>query len=295
MSFANLKKNSKQTLQELAEKLQNVDKRGSSDDNRFWKLTVDKANNGSAVIRFLPPKEGESDPFIKVWDHFFKGPGGTYAEKSLTTIGLDDPVSELNSRDWNSGSEENKEKARKRKRQTSFISNIYVESDPANTENEGKVFLFQYGKKIFDKIMDVMNPSFAGDDPINPFDFWEGASFKLRAHDADGGFRSYEKSAFAAPKPLHSDDKVLESIYDQLYSLQDLIAPSKFKSYDELQAKLNKVLGLTGNGQSNDAPSQSPREPGKTAPAAQLKSSPMIDDDDDDDLAAIRKLIESDD
>jgi len=213
-------------------------------DDREWRPGVDKAGNGYAVIRFLPPPPNEDMPFVRVFSHGFKGPTGSwYIENSLTTIGQQDPVGEYNSQLWNSGLESDKEIARAQKRRLTYISNVYVITDQMNPENEGKVFLFKYGKKIFDKLNDAMNPTFPGDQPINPFDFWAGANFKLKIRNVEG-YRNYDKSELDSPLPLSNDDDKLEAIWKQEYSLQEFLAPSNFKSYAELKEKLNRVLGL---------------------------------------------------
>src|SRR5210317_2517738 len=211
MSFENLKRNREQ----ISKLIQAAEQAGggsteqkSYGDDRLWKPTVDKAGNGYAILRFLPSAEGQDVPWVRYWDHGFKGPTGQwYIEKSLTSIGQQDPVSEYNSVLWNSGRDEDKETARKQKRRLHYVSNILVESDPANPQNEGKVFLFTYGKKIHDKIMDLMQPQFADEDPVNPFDFWEGASFKLKIRNVEG-YRNYDKSEFASPTALSEDDEV---------------------------------------------------------------------------------------
>ena len=196
-SFASLKKNSKSQFDKLVTEVQklNAPTQGSQEDNRLWKPEVDKAGNGYAIIRFLPAPDGEDKPYVRIWDHGFQGPGGWYIEKSLTTLGQKDPVSEYNSQLWNSGIEANKELVRKYKRRLSFISNIYVVKDPAHPENEGKVMLYKYGKKIWDKIELAMNPEFEDEQKINPFDFWEGANFKLKIRNVEG-YRNYDKSEF---------------------------------------------------------------------------------------------------
>lgn len=246
MSFANLKRN-RNSISELVSAAQSADaptEKKSYADERQWKPTVDKAGNGYAVIRFLPAPEGNELPWVRYWDHGFKGVTGQwYIEKSLTSIGQQDPVSEYNSVLWNSGSDDMKEVARKQKRRLHYVSNIYVESDPANPQNEGKVFLFTFGKKIYDKIMDVMQPQFADEDPVNPFDFWDGASFKLKIRNVEG-YRNYDKSEFASPSPLKGgDEDELEQIYESLYDLNEFTDPKNYKSYDELKARLMLVLG----------------------------------------------------
>lgn len=246
MSFANLKRN-RNSISNLvsAANVDNAPKdKKSYADERQWKPTVDKAGNGYAVIRFLPAAEGNELPWVRYWDHGFKGPTGQwYIEKSLTSVGQQDPLGELNSRLWNSGIESDKETARTQKRRLHYVANVLVESDPANPANEGKVFLYTFGKKIFDKVMDVMQPQFADEEPINPFDFWEGASFKLKIRNVEG-YRNYDKSEFASPAPLMSgDDSELEQVYEGLYDLNEFTDPSNYKSYDELAARLAMVLG----------------------------------------------------
>ena len=246
MSFSSLKQNKGSAFANLQKQLEETTKVGSVDE-RFWKLTTDKAGNGFAVIRFLPASEGEDMPFVKLYSHAFQGPGGWYIENSLTTLGKKDPLGEYNRELWNSGDEELRNQVRKQKRKLSYYSNIYVVKDPGNPENEGKVFLFRYGKKIHDKIMDVVN----GDEieqreGINPFDFWSGANFKLRAKKV-AGYPNYDSSEFQDPGTLENlDDAQLESIWNREHKLQGLIAEDQFKSYEQLQERLNLVLNLKG-------------------------------------------------
>ena len=241
---------------DLKEKAMNMDslvgagnkeiKKESYGDDRMWKPTVDKAGNGYAVIRFLPAVEGDDLPWAKYWDHFFKGPTGLwYVEKSLTTIGKDDPVSELNSKLWNNGTEEGKATARKQKRGLHYVSNIYVVSDPENPENNGKTFLYQYGAKIFEKVMDAMQPKFADETAVNPFDMWKGSNFKLKIAKV-AGYRNYDRSEFGPAEALAEDAK-LEAIYNAEHSLKEFTDPSTFKSYDELKVNLTRVLGEGGH------------------------------------------------
>tara|TARA_B100001250_G_scaffold406340_1_gene425213 strand:- start:18 stop:923 length:906 start_codon:yes stop_codon:yes gene_type:complete len=247
MSFATLKKasssaNALSKLTQEIEKLNQPQRTGA--DERLWKPELDKSGNGFAVIRFLPAPNGEDMPWAKVWSHAFKGPGGQwYIENSLTTLGKDDPVGELNRELWNSGRDTDKEIARAQKRKLSYYSNIYVVSDPAHPENEGKVFLYKYGKKIFDKLVEAMQPAFADETPLDPFNFWKGADFKLKIRKLDG-YWNYDKSEFAAPATLgdFSDDK-LEKIWEQSYSLAEFEAPKNFKSYEDLKKRLDLVLG----------------------------------------------------
>jgi len=247
MSFAQMKKSAGNfsKLAEQLEKTSSPSTQNSGEDNRFWKPEVDKAGNGYAVIRFLPAPEGEDIPWVRLWDHGFQGPGGWYIENSLTTLNKPDPVSEYNSKLWNSGVEANKEIVRKQKRRLKYIANIYVVSDPKHPENEGKVFLYQFGKKIFDKINEAMNPAFEDETPINPFDFWSGANFKLKIRQVEG-YRNYDKSEFDSSTQLLDSDDDMEGIWKTEYSLQEFLDPKNFKSYEQLQARLNKVLGLTG-------------------------------------------------
>jgi len=218
----------------------------SNDDGREWKPTVDQAGNGYAVIRFLPPAKGEDQYWARLWTHGFQGPTGKwYIENSLTTLGKQDPVSELNSELWNSGVESNKDIARKQKRRQSFYSNILVVKDPSNPESEGNVYLYRYGKKIFDKIQDLLKPEFEDETPVNPFDFWEGRNFKLKIRQVEG-FRNYDKSEFESSDSVVADnDEAIEAIWNQQHSLQEIVDPKNFKSYDELKKKLDMVLGST--------------------------------------------------
>ena len=245
MSFNDLKKQS--SLGSLTSKLvKEVEKMNSGGgaagaDERLWNPAVDKTGNGYAVIRFLPAPEGEDLPWVKLFSHAFQGPGGWYIENSLTTINQKDPLGELNRSLWNSGNDADKDTVRKQKRKLSFYANIYVVRDPANPDNEGKVFLYKFGKKIFDKIMDVMQPEFEDETPINPFDFWQGANFKLKIVKKDG-FWNYDKSEFDSLAPLLDDDDALEAIWKKEYSLAAVTAPDQFKSYDALKKRLDAVL-----------------------------------------------------
>jgi len=245
MSFAALKKRSKskKNVSEMMEKLNQAS--GSSNsyvDDRYWKLERDKSGNGYAIIRFLDSPNEEDYPFVKMYTHGFKGKGGWYIENSLTTIGKQDPVSEANSELWNSGIDSNKQIARDRKRRLQYISNIYVEKDSAHPENEGKVFLFKYGKSIFDMIQAAASPEFEDETPVNVFDLFNGANFKLKARKADG-FVKYDKSTFEEPSQWLKDESEMETLYNGLYSLQAEITEDKFKSYDELKKKFLRVTG----------------------------------------------------
>jgi len=245
MSFQNLKRNSS-NLEKLTKAVEALNQSNNFDQDKYWKCETDKAGNGYAVIRFLPasPIDGDDGlPWIKLFSHGFQGPGGWYIENSLTTFNEKDPVSEYNSQLWNSGIEANKEIARKQKRKLSYISNIYVVDDPKNPENNGKVFLFKYGKKIFEKITQAMNPEFEDEQAINPFDLWNGANFKLKIRKVEG-YQNYDKSEFDKPGPLKESDAELEKIWNQENSLNELLDRKNFKSYDQLKDRLNKVLGL---------------------------------------------------
>ena len=243
-NFASLKKSRSGSFDKLNSQLQKMNTSGgnNSKDDDMWKLEVDKAGNGYAVLRFLPAPSGEDMPFVRIWDHGFQGPGGWYIENSLTTLGQKDPVGEVNRRLWNSGRDSDKETARKQKRKLSYYSNIYVVKDPAHPENEGKVFLFKFGKKIFDKILNAMQPEFEDEEPINPFDFWGGANFRLKIRKVEG-YWNYDKSEFDSPSPLFDDDDALEALWKKEYSLSAIVAPDQFKSYDDLEKRLNYVLG----------------------------------------------------
>ena len=258
---------------------------GSKDDTRFWQPEVDKAGNGMAIIRFLPAPAADGDdalPWVRVFNHGFQGPGGWYIENSLTTLNQKDPVSEYNSILWNSGIEANKEIARKQKRRLTYISNILVVSDPKHPENEGQIKLYKFGKKIFDKISEAMNPEFADETPLNPFDFWEGANFKIKIRQVEG-YRNYDKSEFDSITAVDGDDAALEAIWKKEYSLKEFLEPKQFKSYDTLKAKLDKVLGLDGV-----APVKTKAEDTILTPA---KSAPSLNENDEE-LDYFRSLAE---
>jgi hypothetical protein len=247
MSFADLKKQSKlgSLTQKLVKEVEKMNNAGGSGDDRLWKLEVDKGGNGYAVIRFLPAPNGEDLPFVKLYSHAFQGPGGWYIENSLTTLGQKDPVSEYNTMLWNNGTDAGKDAARKQKRKLTYIANIYVVKDPANPENEGKVMLYKFGKKIFDKITAAMQPEFEDEEAIDPFDFWQGANFKLKAKNV-AGYRNYDSSEFARQDALLDDDDAMEAIWKKEYSLEEFVAADQFKSYDDLKKRLDYVLGIKG-------------------------------------------------
>jgi hypothetical protein len=236
------------SLMKEVEKIANPQSESRGADDRYWQPEVDKAGNGYAVIRFLAPPKGEELPWVRVWNHGFKGPSGKwYIENSLTTLGKADPVSEYNTELWNSGSEANKEIARQQKRKLSYITNILIVKDPAHPENEGKVFLYKFGKKIFDKIKDVAEPQFEDEKPINPFDFWEGANFKLKIRNVEG-YRNYDKSEFDSISSISDSDDAIEAIWNKQHSLTQFLDEKHFKSYDELKKKFEMVMGLNGGG-----------------------------------------------
>ena len=247
MSFADMKKKRGAKLQSLLKETAklNAPARGQGDDDRFWRPELDKSGNGMAVVRFLPAPEKEDLPWARSWNHGFQGPGGWYIENSLTTLGQKDPVSEHNSTLWNSGIEANKEVARKQKRRLNYTANVYILKDPAHPENEGTIKLYRFGKKIFDKINDLMNPEFEDESPVNPFDLWAGANFKMKIRKVEG-YSNYDKSEFEASSALLEDDDKMEEIWKSENSLKELVSEDKFKSFDELQTKLNRVLGLGG-------------------------------------------------
>ena len=249
MSFAALKKrsNSKKDVDQMMEKLNAAaGAKQSFIDDRYWKLERDKSSNGYAIIRFLDSPEKEDFPFVKIYTHGFKGKGGWYIENSLTTISQQDPVSEANSELWNSGIDSNKQIARDRKRRLQYISNIYVVQDQAHPENEGKVFLFKYGKSIFDMIQAAGEPQFEDETPVNVFNLYNGANFKLKARKADG-FVKYDKSTFEESSQWLKDESEMETLYNGLYSLEAEIGEDKFKSYDELKKKFARVIGVSGD------------------------------------------------
>jgi len=250
-SFANLKRNRSdiKTLTKAIEATSQPAEAGSKDDTRFWQPEVDKAGNGMAVIRFLPAPAVDGDdalPWVRTFSHGFQGPGGWFIDNCLTTLNEKCPVCEHNNTLWNSGIEANKEIARKQKRKLSYVANILVVSDPTNPSNEGQIRLYKFGKKIFDKITEAMNPEFADETPVNPFDLWEGANFKLKIRNVEG-YRNYDKSEFAtASALLEGDDAKLEELWKKEYSLKEFTEKKQFKPYDQLKSRLDKVLGFEG-------------------------------------------------
>tara|TARA_B100000780_G_C21078761_1_gene434363 strand:- start:234 stop:1121 length:888 start_codon:yes stop_codon:yes gene_type:complete len=291
MGFADLKKNRSGMMDKMLSTAKSAGgEKKSYGDDRIWKPSVDKAGNGYAVLRFLPAAEGENDPWIQYWDHGFKGPTGRwYIERSLTSLGQDDPCSELNSKLWNSGRDEDKATVRTQKRRLHYVSNVQIVEDPSNPANNGKVMLFVYGKKIFDIILDAMQPQFADEDPINPFDFWDGADFKLKIRQVEG-YRNYDKSEFAKPSALNDDDAVLESLYKKLHSLAEFNGPSNYKSYADLKTKLMQVLGQDGMAMST-AEHVSLDVTEEPAPLKQqVAAATTADDSEDDTLSYFNQL-----
>ena len=294
-SFANLKRgrNDFEKLTKAIEaSTQSNSEAGSKDDTRFWQPEVDKAGNGMAVIRFLPAPAADGDdalPWVRVFSHGFQGPGGWFIDNCLTTLNEKCPVCEHNNTLWNSGIEANKDIARKQKRKLSYIANILVISDPSNPSNEGQIRLFKFGKKIFDKITEAMNPDFADETPVNPFDLWEGANFKLKIRNVEG-YRNYDKSEFADKSALfEGDDAKLEDLWKKEYGLKEFAEKKQFKSYEQLKGRLDKVLGIEGT----------PAPKTKAADSASV----MKEDDDvpfdtssaeDDDLDYFKSLAQQD-
>jgi hypothetical protein len=292
-SFANLKRN-RSSLEKLTKALESntqSTESNSKDDNRFWQPSVDKAGNGMAVIRFLPAPAVDGDeglPWVRIFHHGFQGPGGWLIDNCLTTVNEKCPVCEHNSTLWNSGVEANKDIARKQKRKLSYIANIYVVSDPSNPENEGKIKLFKFGKKIFDKITEAMNPEFADETPVNPFDLWEGANFKLKMRNVEG-YRNYDKSEFADKSALlDGDDEKLEELWKSEFSLKEFTEKKHFKAYDQLKARLDKALGFE-----SIAPKTKAEDfVAKTSPDLEEASSFNTSGIDDDDLDYFKSLAE---
>ena len=280
-SFANLKRNSN-SFEKLSKAVEatSAGTENSKDDNRFWQPEVDKAGNGMAIIRFLPAPAVDGDdalPWVRTFSHGFQGPGGWFIDNCLTTLNEKCPVCEHNNTLWNSGIEANKDVARKQKRKLSYLANIFVVSDPSNPSNEGQIKLYKFGKKIFDKITEAMNPEFADETPVNPFDMWEGANFKLKIRNVEG-YRNYDKSEFADVSALlDGNDEKLEELWKKQFSLKDFTERKNFKPYDQLKGRLDKVLGFTG------------------APIAKTKAEDTVASFKDDVSVLDSKISESDD
>lgn len=305
LDFKDLKKNRVQSTQSLIEQVDKLASPFSGEefprDSRIWYPETDKAGNGSAIIRFMPAPKGEDAPFVRLWHHHFKGPTGkTYSENSLTTIGKKDPVGEYNSVLWKEGSDECKKQARDQKRKLTYYANIMVLKDPMKPENNGKVFLFRFGKKVFDKVMASLKPTSVLDDPVNPFDFWEGANFRVRIANVDG-YRNYDQSTFDSPSQfLDGDDEALKKVWESLYSLDEFIAPDKFKSYEILKSKFEEVMGLgetrdSGTVGVSEEPSRPTTKPTKKASKPEPERLPddPADGDDDDVMSEITSMLKT--
>tara|TARA_Y100001935_G_scaffold16769_1_gene12407 strand:+ start:36187 stop:37071 length:885 start_codon:yes stop_codon:yes gene_type:complete len=294
MSFETLKRNRGANINKIIQAAESANggETKSYADDRIWKPTVDKAGNGYAVIRFLPGKDGEI-PFVRYWDHGFKGPTGMwYIENSLTSIGQNDPVGELNSKLWNSGIESDKEKARAQKRRLHYVTNIYVANDPSAPHNEGKVFLYKFGKKIFDKIYDLMNPAFADEKPIDPFDMWEGADFKLKIRNVEG-YRNYDKSEFTSPvQLLDGNEDQLKTVYEGMHDLTEFTNPKNYKTYDELKTKLMRVLGEEATAGAYTVKEEI--QINEPVPAIEPVSAAEMDDEAQDTMSYFAKLAKED-
>jgi len=298
-SFSSLRNNTSTAFAKLTEEVAKLNSNAPQEDERFWKPSVDKAGNGFAIIRFLPAAASEDVPFVRIWDHAFKGSGGWYIEKSLTTLGEADPVSEYNMELWNTGIESNKKIVRDQKRRLSFISNIYIVKDSANPDNEGKVFLYRYGKKIFDKVNAAMHPEFEDEKPLNPFDLWEGANFKLKIRKVEG-YQNYDKSEFDTPSRLFDSDQELEDVWNKEHALQPFLARTEFKTYDQLKARLYKVLGLDGSAPkpsttADDNEVHPPSYKARAAASAAAISMATVNDvgdDDDDSINFFKKMVD---
>lgn len=303
MSFSDLKKKSSlgSLTSKLVQEVEKMNSSGGSSDERLWKPEVDKAGNGFAVIRFLSAPQGEDLPWAKVYTHAFQGSGGWFIDNCLTTINQNCPVCEANRELWNTGSKANQEIVRDRKRKLSYYSNIYVVQDKAHPENEGKVFLYKYGKKIFDKIMAAMKPEFDDETPINPFDFWEGANFKVKITKKDG-YWNYDKSEFSSPEPLFDDDDAMEAVWKKTYSLAEFTDAEKMKSYEQLDARLKAVLGKKPVQQDESfedededrgpVPTAEEVVQGKSGGTHAVSRSSSFDEEEDDALSYFQKLAE---
>lgn len=301
LSFAEMKKQRTGARDKITEQLNKMNTNGNiQQDDRIWYPDTDKAGNGFAIVRFLPAPKGEDVPFVRLWQHSFKGPSGVwYIENSLTTIGQQDPIAEYNNELWNSTTDDDspaRKQVRNQKRKLIYIANVYIVKDPANPENEGKVKLFKFGKKVFDKLNEAMNPQYEDEDAMNPFDLWEGANFKIKIRQVDG-YRNYDKSEFGEIEPLKEDDDEMAEIWEQCHSLQEQIAPDKFKTYEQLRVALDKALKTApkkAKADEEDAPfeteeveeEEKPKAKKVTAkklPETKAKKAPKVEDDEEDD------------
>ena len=295
-SFAALRKN-RNSIDRLVQESQKLNTQATTNNNkdtRFWQATVDKAGNGFSIIRFLPESNGEDLPWVRLFSHGFQGPGGWYIENSLTTLNQKDPCGEINSKLWNNGTDTGKEQARKQKRRLQYISNIYIVKDSGNPENEGKVFLYKFGKKIFDKCNEAMQPAFEDETPINPFDFYTGADFKLKIRKVEG-YRNYDKSEFDSQSEfLDGDDDELEAVWNKQYSLQEFVAPDQFKSYAELETRLVRVLGLDGSVSAPKTVLAVDNTVTEPPVMRQASAATTVEDDVDESLSFFEKLADED-
>lgn len=310
MDFSKLKKSSGSNLDKLSKAVTAMSASNQNDDSsEYWKCELDKSGNGYAVIRFLPtpPSDVDSDglPWVKYYDHGFQGPGGWYIEKSLTSIGLDDPLGKYNSELWETGVESNKEQARKQKRRLHYVSNIYIIKDTKHPENEGKVFKYTYGKKIFEKVTQAMNPQFEDDKPIDPFDLWSGANFKLKIRKVDG-YQNYDLAEFDGASSLFDDDDKLEKVWKSEMSLKDILEPKNFKDYATLDARLKRVLGQSTQSKYKTAEDYTVKSledieddnflstVTEKKTTAAFSSTPVVDDEEDSDMDYFKNLIDGD-
>jgi len=294
MSFANLKRN-KNTLEKFSKAIESLSEKNSGSDDRFWQPDVDKAGNGMAIIRFLPAAEIDGEdglPWVRIFSHGFQGTGGWFIENCLTTLNEKCPACEHNSTLWNSGIESNKDIVRKQKRKLNYVSNILVISDPKNPENEGKVFLFKYGKKIFDKLHEAMNPAFEDETAINPFDFWEGANFKLKIRQVEG-YRNYDKSEFESASPLFggNDDK-LESLWKKEYSIKEIISPTNFKTYNKLKERLHSVISIADSAEDSYEAPVAKAAPARKSVTIEEDSPPFDTSGSDDEMDYFKSLAD---
>ena len=297
-NFSNLKRTSSlDALKKQVEKLTQSTESTSREDDRFWNPSVDKAGNGMAIVRFLPAPAVDGDDgtaFVQVFSHGFQGAGGWLIDDCLTTIGQKCPVCEYNSKLWNSGIETDKEIVRKQKRKLHYIANVYIVSDPSNPENEGQVKLFKFGKKIFDKLNEAMSPEFPDEEPMNPFDFWSGANFKLKMRKVDG-YRNYDKSEFESPSALFDgDDDQLEKLWKKEYSLKDFTNPENFKSYDQIKQRLDKVIGVSGSVAERVSTNSRKQDSDDdyVPPAPTQKKQASVSTEEDEDLDYFKSLAE---
>ena len=297
MDFENLK-NSQSNFDKLTKQIEanlnpedNAKTKNKYQDDRLWKPELDKTGNGYAVLRFLPATSGEEMPWQRVWSHAFQDKGGWFIENSLTTLNQKDPVSEENTRLWNTGVDSDKEIARKRKRKLSYYANVLIVSDPKHPENEGQVKLFKFGKKIFDKITEAMQPAFEDETPINPFDFWKGANFKLKIRKVDG-YWNYDKSEFEGVSQIKENDEDIKSIWSKQYPLNPFVDPSNFKTYDELKEKLNRVIMGQRNTETVENVDLPPHTTTSVPSGSDVKSTPASDEDDT--MSYFSKLADED-